>query len=164
MVAAAEEGVGPQLDIAKLIELWDIVQEGKLVATLIQESELVKVRIEPEKLVVVLKDLDGLSRFIPALVEIKDMMGLEPEEPAGGGSITGKLDQLKAMLEMLQGIADLLDEKGKTVIVKYNDHEVLALGKQAGGFGLGFTKYKNIEVKRKLAALRLAVAFKDLLS
>ncbi|UCE38281.1 MAG: hypothetical protein JSW00_03325 [Thermoplasmata archaeon] len=141
-------------EFERLIRLWNLIKEGSVECELSQENEMLCVHITRDTVTIDIKDPKAVRLIWPIIINfIKPKMSTRDHIEERGSFILGILMSFRAKrkgisnyLSIIQGLAALLAENRKCVIIKQKGKQLAKLGYGADSMGMRLLNLKHIEV------------------
>ena len=150
-------------ELKRLIQAWDLINEGSIQCTLSQKNELIGLNVTSDTAIIDIKHpqaVELISPFIKKNLELR-MRAMDHIEGRGSillgflGAFRAKRNELSGYLDVFQEIATVLAENKKSLILSERGRQLAKLGRGADSLGLRLLNLKHIEVNDLSALMRL---------
>lgn len=150
-------------ELEYLFQAWDWVKDGSVQFQLSQENKMLGLQITPDTAIIDIMHpsaIDFISPFIKENLQ-KRMSTMDHIQESGSillgviGSLKAKRKDISKYLTLAQGIATILAENKKCVIIKEKGKQLVKLGYGADSLRMRMLNVNNIEVNDLSALLKL---------
>jgi hypothetical protein len=150
-------------ELEYLLQAWDWIKDGSVQFQLSQENKMLGVKITPDTAIIDIMHpsaLDFISPFVKENLQ-KRMSTVDHIQESGSillgviGSLKAKRRDISKYLSLAQGIATILAENKKCVIIKEKGKQLVKLGYGADSLRMRMLNINNIEVNDLSALMKL---------
>ncbi len=150
-------------ELEYLFQAWDWIKDGSVQFQLSQENKMLGLQITPDTAIIDIMHpsaIDFISPFIKENLQ-KRMSTMDHIQESGSillgviGSLKAKRKDISKYLSLAQGIATILAENKKCVIIKEKGKQLVKLGYGADSLRMRMLNVNNIEVNDLSALLKL---------
>lgn len=150
-------------ELEHLIQFWDWVKCGSVQFQLSQEKKMLGLQITPDTAIIDITHPSGIDFISPFIKEnIQDRMSTIDHIQESGSILLGVIGSLRAKrkdisryLSLAQGIATILADNKKCVIIKEKGKQLIKLGYGAESMRMRMLSVNNIEVNDLTALLKM---------
>ena len=150
-------------ELEYLFQAWDWIKDGSVQFQLSQENKMLGLQITPDTAIIDIMHpsaIDFISPFIKENLQ-KRMSTMDHIQESGSillgviGSLKAKRKDISKYLSLAQGIAMILAENKKCVIIKEKGKQLVKLGYGADSLRMRMLNINNIEVNDLSALMKL---------
>jgi hypothetical protein len=150
-------------ELEHLIQVWDWVRDGSVQFQLSQEKKMLGVQITPDTAIIDIAHPSGIDFISPFIKEnLQQRMGTMDHIQESGSILLGVIGSLRAKrkdiskyLSLAQGIAKILADNKKCIIITEKGKQLIKLGYGADSMRMRMLGVNNIEVNDLYALIRI---------